>query len=204
MEQDDQPIDWQKVRQRLARAAAATERALELSPDQAKAVMDERARQLARVTPELPSAAEAIEVVTFSLDNERYGIEARYVHEVTQFSELTPVPDTPDFLLGVTNRRGDVLAVIDLCRLFGLTAIDLTDSPRLIVLGEDQAEFGILANGAQEMSLLHRDAVLEPPGVLTGIDRAYLVGVTKDALILLDGKALMTDARLFIDQSEGQ
>ncbi|MBC7818114.1 MAG: hypothetical protein IAG10_14590 [Planctomycetaceae bacterium] len=47
---------------------------------------------------------------------------------------------------------------------------------------------------------MRREELLEPPGSVTGIGREYLRGVTRDALIVLDGAVLLQDARLFIDQ----
>src|SRR3989304_5476286 len=109
-------IDWQEVRQRLARATAATTHALALSPEQAKAVMDQRARVLSRPPVEPHSATNPLEVVTFSLGNEEYALETRFVCEIVRVGNWTPVPGTPDFFIGITNLRGDFLALVDLCR----------------------------------------------------------------------------------------
>src|SRR5262245_46166269 len=96
-------IDWQQVRRRLARAVAATEEASRLSPERARAVMEERARALARVPPAAARAADVLEVVIFALADELYAIETRHVREVSRLTDATPVPGAPDFLLGVLN-----------------------------------------------------------------------------------------------------
>src|SRR5947209_1803679 len=106
-----EPIDWARVRARLARAAAANEGALRLSPERARAVMDERARALARVPAET-AAVRALEAVVFELSGERYALETAHVHEVVRLAGLTPLPGAPDYLAGVTNLRGQILAVI--------------------------------------------------------------------------------------------
>ncbi len=195
-------INWQAVHTRLARATAATEDILRLAPERARAVMEERARLLARVPVQPALAAEVLEVATFALANERYAIETRYVREVVRFTDFTPVPGAPDFLVGITNLRGEILAVIDLKKFFGIATRGVTDLARVIVLGGERAEFGVLADAAQEVLRLRTDEVLEPPGSLSGIGREYLRGLTQDALIVLDGKVLLQDTRLVIDQSE--
>src|SRR6185369_15122442 len=91
-------IDWQQVRARLAQARTALDESLRLSPERARAVMEERARTLAQVPPEAPAAAEVLEVVTFDLAGERYAIETRHTREVVRFTEPTPVPGAPEFL----------------------------------------------------------------------------------------------------------
>jgi purine-binding chemotaxis protein CheW len=162
--------------------------------------MDARGRALARVQQADPDAGEVLEVATFALADEQYALETRFVSEVIRLADCTRVPGTPDFLLGVTNLRGEFLSVIDLRKIFDLPARELSDQSRVVVLGGERPEFGVLAESAHEVLTLRRDDLLEPPGSVTGIGRESLRGVTRDALIVLDGAALLQDARLFIDQ----
>jgi purine-binding chemotaxis protein CheW len=85
----------------LEQTAAATREALRPSTEQAKAVMDERARALARVPARPPSAAEVLKVAVLTLATERYAIETRYVRRVERLEELTP-----DELAGLTATAG--------------------------------------------------------------------------------------------------
>ena len=195
-------INWQEVRERLARIDTAITGGVRLSPERARAVMEERARALARVPPRAPNAAEVIEVVTFSLANERYAVETCHVREVIRCSDVTPVPGAPDFLTGLLNLRGEVLAVFDLRTFFGVAAGGAAGLRRVLVLGGERAEFGVLADAVQEVLPLRIDEVHEPPGSLAGPGREYLRGVTAGALLVLDGAVLLRDGRLFIDQGE--
>ncbi len=195
-------IDWAEVRRRLARTAEATEGSLRLSPERAKAILDERARALARVPPAAPKASEVLEIATFALANEHYGVETRYVREVVRLADYAPLPGAPPFLIGVLNLRGEILALIDLRTFFGVPARGLTDLARVLVLGADRPEFGVLADAAHEVTTLRLDEVHEPPDSASGVGREYLRGVTADALIVLDGAALLHDGRLVIDQGE--
>jgi purine-binding chemotaxis protein CheW len=191
---------WPEVRRRLAQASEATEGTLSISPERAKAIMDERARVLARVPPHQPGAAEILEITTFTLSSERYAVEARYVREVIRSVELTPVPGAPEFLLGLVNLRGEILAVVDLRKVLGLAGTELTG--RILVLGHERAEFGVLADEVHDVTMVPLDEVFAPPASVAGIGREFLRGVTKDALIILDGAALLAERRLFIEQSE--
>ena len=114
---------------------------------------------------------------------------------------MTPRP-CPDFLIGVINLRGEILDVFDLRCLFGVPAGEVAESSRVVVLGDERDEFGVLADAAHEVTTLRRDEVLEPPGSVAGLARSYLRGVTAETLIILDGAELLQDARLFIDQGE--
>ena len=204
---------WREVRRRLDELSQATDAASSLSPERAKAIMDERARLLARVPAHKPRATEMLEIATFTLADERYAVEARHVREVLRSGELTPVPGAPEFLAGLVNLRGEILAVVDLRRFLGIAEAELTDRCRIIVLGHQRAEFGMLADEVYEVTTVPIDDVFAPPGSVAGIGREPTQGreplrsrvgrgVTKDALIILDGSELLAERRLFIDQSE--
>jgi purine-binding chemotaxis protein CheW len=197
-----QKADWQEVHRRLAQVAATLAQDQRISPERAAAELEKRARDLALVPPQLPRAAERVEVITFALADERYAVETRYVREVLKLTGCTPVPGAPEFLLGVMNVRGEILAVLDLRQLFGLPRPEATDRTRVLVLGVGRAEFGLLADAAHEVRTLRTDDLLDPPDSVSGNRREYLRGVTAEALIVLDGAVLLRDQRLFIDQSE--
>ncbi|MGH7435652.1 MAG: chemotaxis protein CheW [Polyangiaceae bacterium] len=171
------------------------------TPAEAKRILDERAQRLARPAAEEPRPGESLVLATFALASERYAIEARFVRQIARFVDFTPIPGAGDFLVGVTNLRGEVLAVFNLRRFFGLSETGVTDLSRLIVVGENRNEFGVLADQVFDICVLREDEVLDPPAVADGIGRTYLRGVTRDALIVLDGERLLGDPRLYVDRS---
>lgn len=164
--------------------------------ESSRELLEERARQLARV-PDAPSrAGEMLELIGFVLAGERYGIESRFVREVARLTRFTPVPGTPAFVLGVTNLRGEIVALFDLRNLLGIVAEGVTDLGKIVVLGEHRREFGLLADFASEV-LSVATASLAQTDVAWG--RAYVRGVSPDGVIVLSGEALLSDPRLTID-----
>ena len=83
-------------------------------------VLRARAQALARVPEQARAQANLLEVLEFRLASERYAVETRHIQEVHPFRELTPLPCTPAFVLGVVNVRGRILPVLDIKRFFGL------------------------------------------------------------------------------------
>ena len=167
--------------------------------DAGREVLEARARQLARVPDEAPRAGEVLELVGFVLAGERYGIESRFVREVARLTRFTPVPGTPAFVLGVTNLRGEILALFDLRHLLGVGAEGVTDLGRIVVLGGHRREFGLLADAASE--------IVSVPGTsLAQTDkawgRAYVRGVSPDGIIVLSGEALLNDPRLTMNPGQ--
>ena len=153
-----------------------------------------------RVPVQPPPTSLVLDVVTFSLANEDFAIELGYVHKIVPLIELTPVPGTPDFIVGVINLRGEILPIVDLHRLYGMARTGWTDQSWVIVLGGERNEFALLADKVHEVITLRTDQVLDWQGSATGVGRQFVRGVTEGALIVLDGAALLQDDRLFIDQ----
>jgi purine-binding chemotaxis protein CheW len=197
-------IDWAATHERLARLERASASALVPTAEESQAVLEARARELARIPIVPPDASAVLTVVTFALCDEPYAIETRHVRRVVRIDDvtMTPIPGTPEFLTGVINMAGEILAVFDLGRLFGMPRGTRAAPARVLVLGTDRDELGLLADAAYEVCPVRIDALLEPPGSLDGFGRNILRGVTADALIVLDGDALLRDPRLFIDQAE--
>jgi purine-binding chemotaxis protein CheW len=155
---------------------------------------------MARVPPRPPTAAEVVEVAVFAVDDERYAVETGHVRRVVRREGITPIPGAPEALAGVVNLRGEVLAVFDLRALVGLPRREVTATTHVVVLGADRDELGLVADAAVEVRHLRLDAIHAPPGSVEGPARQLLRGVTADALIVLDGAALLDDPRLFINQ----
>lgn len=195
-------IDWDEVKQRLALAQQAQAASEQLSPERAKQVMDERAGALAHVPDQIPDSSEVLEIMTFPMGKEHFAIETRFVREVYRAGDITPLPDAPDFVVGLTNLRGEVMAVMNLRQMFHITAPAGEKRSQLVVLGKDRPEFGILVDDVFEVITVRLEDVLDPPGSVTGACREYLRGVTDSALLVLDGDALLNDDRLVIDEAD--
>ncbi|MEX2495462.1 MAG: chemotaxis protein CheW [Woeseia sp.] len=196
-------IDWANVRRQLEDAAAAAEEAFDPSPERAAALLSARARKLAQL-PDAPQEDGTVTLLKFRRGSEWFGVEVRFVREVTGLGPLAAVPGTPEFLTGVTIRRGKVLAVFDLSGLFGSAAETEGASPRLLVLGQEREELAILVDEAHEHETIIQAHILDPSGgVADKVRNKWIRGITKDALIVLDGAAFLADPRLTIDMRDG-
>lgn len=193
-------IDWAEVRRRMEKAAASLEQGFQPPQREQEKILRERARILALETEKSETAGEAIEIVEFLLAHERYGIESIYVREVCSLTEITPVPCTPPFALGIINLRGRIVSVIDIRKFFDLPEQGLTDLNRVILLGSGEMEFGILADAVSGVRNLLMSDLQETLPTLTGIREEYLKGISKDREVILDGGRLLSDKRLIIDE----
>jgi purine-binding chemotaxis protein CheW len=181
--------DWADIRQRIEAAGRAVAGSGDWSEERARAVLEDRARALARPVTS-PAPADELELITFTLANEVYALESRYVLAVFRLEDVAPLPGAAAPVLGLTAWRGDLLTVLDLRPALGLPATALDDLGRVIAVGEERAAFGVLADAVQELVRIPASEVREPPeGVAARRD--YLRGVTHGAMLVLDGDRLL-------------
>lgn len=127
------------------------------------------------------------QLVIFDLANEQYGVDIASVYEIIRPQDITRVPQTPQYVEGVINLRGQVIPVIDLRRRMGLPAEGRGRSSRIVVVKIDDQTIGMSVDGVSEV-LRIPPAVIEPPSpIVTGVDSDYLRGIAKmeDKLIIL-------------------
>lgn len=194
-------LDWSAIRARLAATVGSHEGETNQSPEAAAAVLSARALELGQVPLEPPRASQVLELITFSLGGEWFAIETRYVRTVVRQAEITPVPGTPTFLAGVTNWRGEVLAIMNLGQVWGAARPAGNSIPWVLVLGTERAEFGLVADDVNEVRMLPLAELLAPAGS-SGAYREWVRGVTAEAMLVLDGAALLSDAKLVVDETE--
>ena len=193
-------IDWHEVHRRLDAARAAGKRARTPDPEETKRVLKARAQALARQPGQAEAAGEHIEVVEFVLAHERYAVETRYVREVYPLENLTPLPCTPAFVLGIVNLRGEILSVIDLKKFFELPEKGLTDLNKVIVLQSGNMRFGILADAVAGVRRVPLVGIQPSLPTLTGVREAYLKGVTAERTVVLDAEKLLADERIVVQE----
>ncbi len=194
-------IDWRAVYQRLDATRAAVERTEMPNAEETRRILKTRAHALAREPAKTEAAAESLEVVEFLLAYEKYAIESRYVREVYPLENLTPLPGTPAFVLGIVSVRGEIISVIDIKKFFDLPEKGLTNLNKVLVLQSQDMVFGVLADailGVRHLSL----AEIQPSlPTLTGIREKYLRGVTLDRMVVLDAEKLLTDEKIVVQES---
>lgn len=154
-----------------------------------RALLEERARRLAQPLA-APAPADTLELVTFTLANETYAVESRYVVQVFKLADLSVFPGAVAPLFGVTAWRGDLLTILDLRPVLGLSVGALNDLSTVIVLARvgERGLFGILADTVRGVVTLPAAAVRDPAQVA---DRTYIRGITGDAVLVLEARALL-------------
>ncbi|MBU1343717.1 MAG: chemotaxis protein CheW [Proteobacteria bacterium] len=121
--------------------------------------------------------------LTFTLDDEEYGIGILKVKEIIGMMPITSVPRTPEFVKGVINLRGKVIPVMDLRIKFDMTAIPYTERTCIIVVEIDSEEgtvlIGIVVDSVSEVLNIQENEIEETPAFGTRLNTEYILGMAK-------------------------
>ena len=121
--------------------------------------------------------------VTFSLGEELFGVEVTRTREILSLTPVTKVPQTPDYLLGVINLRGQVVPVVDMRLKLGLPAGDETEDTCIIVVevhvDGEPIIVGALADAVREVLDIRSDQIEPPPRLGTRLKTEFITGMGK-------------------------
>lgn len=164
-------------------------------------ILLERAKILKEPKQDIFSDTLSEAVLAFYLADEQYAFEAEYVKRVIALKHYTPLPCTPDYIMGIINLESRIIAIINLKTLFNLPDKGITNLNRLIILNYDGIEFGILADEISgRIEITKKDLQHSVPEI-AGINTELIRGITSEKLIVLNTKELIKDKRLTINEN---
>ena len=134
---------------------------------------------------------EVIQLVNFRLRDEEFGVDIGSVREITRIADIAHIPEAPSFIQGVTNLRGQIIAVIDLAKQFGLAPQEkLPESARIVVTEINGQTVGMLVDEVPGVLKISDENIEPTPELIqTGVRKDYIKGVGKlenRLIILLD------------------
>ena len=138
---------------------------------------------------ESSEVAGTMQIVSFHLADEVFGVAITKVREIILMCEITQVPQSPPYVKGLINLRSTVIPVVDLRCLFGLPESDHGHESRIMVVQVGIRTVGIIVDGVDEVLRISQKDVAPPPPTVSGLGNEYLEGLVRleeQLLILLD------------------
>ena len=143
-------------------------------------------------------------LVTFKISDELYGIDIMEVREIIRLNEITPIPNSPDFVDGVINLRGEIIPIIDLSKRFHFAPKTFTEDEKIlrgiIVIKVRELIIGILIDQIYRVLSIYENQIQPPPHMISGIGTEFIQGVTKleqeNLLVILDVRKLFNKQEL--------
>jgi purine-binding chemotaxis protein CheW len=137
--------------------------------------------------------SESIQYLTFKLSDEVFALDVAKVREILEITNITKVPQTPDFMRGVINLRGSVVPVIDMRLKFGMSSTDQTVNTCIIVvevqMDDEVIILGALADSVQEVVEMEPEQIEAAPHIGTRLNTDFIKGMGKHDgrfIIILD------------------
>jgi purine-binding chemotaxis protein CheW len=165
-----------------------------------RSILKSRALIMAIEPDYISVTSDTIDIIEFTLGNERYGIESAYVREVYQLKDFTSLPGLPLFIFGIINVRGQILAVIDLRKFLNIPEKGIGELNKVIILRNNRMEFGVLADLVEGTRTLDLDELMSAPIEESVIASKYLKGITIENTIVLDAGIFLNDEKMVINE----
>lgn len=138
---------------------------------------------------EQKGTTDIIQLATFFLHGELFGVDALHVQEILTYQEITTVPLAPDYVKGLINLRGQIVTVVDLrCRL-GFEQLAEEHTGMNLIVNSSEGLMSLLVDQIGNVLDLHRDHLKPPPGTIRGVAVHYIQAVCQlqdELLIVLD------------------
>lgn len=136
------------------------------------------------------------QLVGFKIGQELFGVNILIVQEIIREIEITAIPDSPEFIEGVINLRGDIIPIIDLRKRLNLRGYQKDDTaPWIIILNIEDRVTGFIVDWVTKVMKVSLESIKPPPEiVISGLKSQYIRGVCKideDLLVLLDFKRIL-------------
>ena len=131
--------------------------------------------------------SELLELVSFKICNEEFGVDISNVKEIIKMIQITKVPNSPDFVEGVINLRGKVIPVIDLRSRLHMEKRKQDKDTRIIVVELNNSIVGFIVDAVSEVLRIPASITEAPPEMVTGFNSDFIqaVGKLEDRLLIL-------------------
>jgi purine-binding chemotaxis protein CheW len=124
-----------------------------------------------------------IQLVTFQLGKETYGIDIMQVTEIVGLQEIRPIPTAPGYVAGILNLRGLFVPIIDLHKRFHFEKASLTESERrlsgFVIIDVEGTNLGVIIDRVSRVVTVNAESVQPPPQLIAGIGNEYISGVVR-------------------------
>ena len=137
--------------------------------------------------------------MTFTCDYEVYGVSIKYVNEIIGLQQITAIPESEDYIIGLINLRGKIIPVIDVRIRFGKEPLEYNDRTCVIVIEVASTIIGLIEDGIEGVVSFAESEVTPPPSVskLELQSRKYVFGIGRidgNVKLLLDPNKLINDS----------
>lgn len=139
-----------------------------------------------------------MQYVVFKLGQERFCVDIANVSGITEYREITGVPNSPSYIEGVVNLRGDIIPVVNLKKRFNIKEVERSEETRIININFNGKDIGFIVDEASQVLRITSDNIDPAPDIIKGKNGAYIAGIAK-----IDNQiAIVLDLENIFDEEE--
>jgi purine-binding chemotaxis protein CheW len=143
---------------------------------------------------------ENVQLISFSIGSERFGVQILVIQEIIMMSNITEIPNSPDFVEGVINLRGNIIPILDLRKRLRLRGYPRQEGykpgTRILVVEIDENVTGFIVDAVAKVITVQASKISPPPEiVVAGVQSQYISGVVhldEGILIILDFRKILS------------
>ena len=137
-----------------------------------------------------------MQLVAFKVGSEEFGVDVKKVEGVISLVDITRMPRAPQFVEGIINLRGQIIAVVDLANRRGIAADEKGPASRIVVVEAQDVKVGLIVDTPEVINIDKEDIEASPALASADVESAFIKGVVKlgdRLLILLDVDRVLSD-----------
>ena len=151
------------------------------------------------------SLSDLVQLVSFKLGKEVFGIDILLVQEINRMIEITKIPQAPFYCEGVINLRGKVIPVINLRKKFELESKEWDKSTRILVCDVGEDIIGMIVDSVEEVLKIPKSTLEQIPDIVSSVNSDYIEGIAKQEnqlLIFLNVAKIASEVNQLVDPVE--
>lgn len=144
-------------------------------------------------------SSSSMQIVCFKIGGEEYGVEILKVQEILKLPDITALPKSADYIMGIIDLRGKVIPIIDLSIRFGIERTTSQDNLRAIVVDIDGKKVGLAIDSVSHVIRIDSKDIEPPPQIVKGISGRYIIGIAKvkdNFIVILDINKIFSSEEL--------
>lgn len=136
-------------------------------------------------TADIAKNKRAVELATFHVGEALCGMDILEVQEINKLTQMTTIPQAPDYVRGILNLRGQIVTIIDLGRKLGLSSIELSQESRNIIIDSEGEYIGLMVDSIGDVQAADLDMIESPPANIGSVQGKFFHGIfkTEESLI---------------------
>lgn len=157
--------------------------------DEVRDIVDESELVVKRRSAKTMFQGKDMQIVLFKVSKVNYGVDVAQVQGVLDLPKITEVPNSPYYVEGVTNLRGEVIPVIDLKKRFNISDKISEEDIKMMVIGQGKEAVGITVDAVLEVMDIANEDIEDVPDLFSNVEVDSILGVARqkeDLIILLD------------------